>query len=207
MPFYIGHSASPLLATLFTLVYWGIAILIAINVIHYYWVKKMHKPHTLNYKDFQHVIDDDYEHIMMPIWADSILAGFNTTAASYYKALEQVITKNREYLTILKDLDASSSDYDILVECEYSIITMISDLAASFCAKFMQEFNKPPIGYAECPHSVVQKYCALVKLFFEQKTRIENEEFIPPSLKEQYLQIYSSIFSLFDFINSSIQVY
>lgn len=206
IPVQIGNTASPLLATLFTVIYWGIIAIIILDVILYHYKKFKHTPKPLTYNDYQRVIDDEYVHMLMPILADATLEQFNRTMASYYKTFEKVLNKNTEYLEAIKPLDPSSPEYIHLAECEYYILTMISELAKEVCTKFEKDLIDTPLGFAECQHSVVQKYCALVNLFSEQKTRIENEQFIPTELKGKYLQISDSLFSLFNFINSIIKV-
>ncbi len=202
-----GSSIGDLIAVITVLIYVILISTVVIDVVTTIWRRKKRKPHALTYDDYQRVLDGEYIHITLPIWANISLGEFNVLASDYYKTTEKALEKHRAYAESLKSMPNDTEEYSQYVSNEYEIVETMVMLAEAVCTRFINNLEDRPLGFSECPHTVVQRYCAIVNRFREQRQIIENEFFIPPDLKEKYQNISNSLFDLFDLMNSNIQVF
>lgn len=206
IPVFTNGEQNPFLLTLFNVVYWGVVLAVVIDIVRTIYRMRKKRIHTLSFEDYDNVLNGTIRLAMTPMWMDTPISDFNHAAGAFHRTMNKILVKNGEYLAALHSLDPNSEEYKNAVEAEYYVVNAMGEAASDLCNRFGDDYHEIYHSYSQCPLSVVQKYCTLVKMLQVQTHQIETEEFIPPELKDKYLLIMKSIMALVDIINSNIQI-
>ena len=206
IPVFLKGEDDPFTLILISLLYWGTVLFIVFDIFRTIHRVRNKSIRSLTYNDFQAAIEGKIKNIITPMWIDAPLSEFIYDVGTLHRTMNKIMDKNPEYLEVLLLNPPDSKEYKSAVAAEYCIVDALTRAVVEICDKFGNAYKQQYAYLEDCPASVLQKYCTLVILLQKMKEKIENERFIPAEIKEKYLLIMKSLFSLIEIINSNIQI-
>lgn len=180
------------------------------DALKYFYYMRIKKFRRLTYTDFNLVVANRVYAIKATHGARDAMIFFNDSGIEFFRAIEKIVKKNREFVDFVSKLDKDSDEYKKNVQSELTVITVLIELSAAVCQqcteRIQREACRGPAYSYDCDKSLVMQYCTVADSIYSQYKRLMQEQYIPPEIGDQVKMIYSLYFNLFELINSHIYI-